>query len=75
MDTMISNSIHALLYTVQYEFPLNEKIENINDQYWTLRSEEVSEEENDAGPQDRLIHNFEEPFSQGETLAEVKVRI
>lgn len=23
-------------------FPLNEKIENINDQYWTLRAEEVS---------------------------------
>jgi len=22
-------------------FPLNEKIENINDQYWTLRAEEV----------------------------------
>lgn len=23
-------------------FPLSEKIENINDQYWTLRAEEVS---------------------------------
>jgi hypothetical protein len=23
-------------------FPLNEKIENINDQYWTLRAEEVN---------------------------------
>lgn len=23
-------------------FPSNEKIENINDQYWTLRAEEVS---------------------------------
>lgn len=23
-------------------FPLTEKIENINDQYWTLRAEEVS---------------------------------
>jgi len=22
-------------------FPINEKIENINDQYWTLRAEEV----------------------------------
>ncbi|KAL8241254.1 hypothetical protein R6Q59_014881 [Mikania micrantha] len=58
-------------------FPLNEKIENINDQYWTLRAEEVPEEEKDLGPQDRLIHvyhfnkdttqnqqvqNFGEPF-------------
>ncbi|KAG6693931.1 hypothetical protein I3842_09G025300 [Carya illinoinensis] len=76
-------------------FPFNEKIENINDQYWTLRAEEVPEEEKNLGPQDRLIHvyhftketsqnqmqvqNFGEPFflviHEGETLAEVKVRI
>lgn len=58
-------------------FPLNEKIENINDQYWTLRAEEIPEEEKNFGPQDRLIHvyhflkdaaqnqqvqNFGEPF-------------
>lgn len=58
-------------------FPLNEKIENINDQYWTLRAEEIPEEEKDLGSQDRLIHvyhfmrdpsqnqivqNFGEPF-------------
>ncbi|KAK4765694.1 hypothetical protein SAY86_026784 [Trapa natans] len=57
-------------------FPLNEKIENINDQYWTLRAEEIPEEEKDLGPHDRLIHvyhfmkdqaqnqvqNFGEPF-------------
>ncbi|XP_047317726.1 ubiquitin C-terminal hydrolase 12-like isoform X2 [Impatiens glandulifera] len=58
-------------------FPLNEKIENINDQYWTLRAEEISEEEKNLGPHDRLIHvyhftkeaaqnqmiqNFGEPF-------------
>uniref|UniRef100_A0A0D6QUA6 ubiquitinyl hydrolase 1 n=1 Tax=Araucaria cunninghamii TaxID=56994 RepID=A0A0D6QUA6_ARACU len=58
-------------------FPLNEKIENINDQYWTLRAEEIPEEEKNLGPQDRLIHvyhftrdasqnhmvqNFGEPF-------------
>lgn len=58
-------------------FPPNEKIENINDQYWTLRAEEVPEEEKNIGPQDRLIHvyhftkdasqnhvvqNFGEPF-------------
>ncbi|KAF1002950.1 hypothetical protein AG4045_011463 [Apium graveolens] len=46
-------------------FPLNEKIENINDQYWTLRAEEASnynytipEEEKNLGPHDRLIHVY-----------------
>ncbi|KAG2672498.1 hypothetical protein I3760_13G044700 [Carya illinoinensis] len=58
-------------------FPLSEKIENINDQYWTLRAEEIPEEEKNLGPHDRLIHvyhfmkdtaqnqqvqNFGEPF-------------
>ncbi|KAJ0982593.1 hypothetical protein J5N97_010848 [Dioscorea zingiberensis] len=76
-------------------FVPSEKIENINDQYWTLRAEEIPEEEKNLGPQDRLIHvyhftkdagpnqtqiqNFGEPFflpiREGETLAEVKVRI
>ncbi|KAH9699312.1 ubiquitin carboxyl-terminal hydrolase 12 [Citrus sinensis] len=39
-------------------FPLNEKIENINDQYWTLRAEEIPEEEKNLGPHDRLIHVY-----------------
>ncbi|XVF19576.1 hypothetical protein REPUB_Repub11eG0123000 [Reevesia pubescens] len=76
-------------------FPPTEKIENINDQYWTLRVEEIPEEEKNLGPNDRLIHvyhftkytaqnqmsvqNFGEPFflviHEGETLAEIKVRI
>ncbi|KAF9595405.1 hypothetical protein IFM89_000323 [Coptis chinensis] len=76
-------------------FPASEKIENINDQYWTLRAEEIPEEEKNLGAHDRLIHvyhftkessqnqlqvqNFGEPFfliiRDGETLAEVKVRI
>ncbi|KAJ3697580.1 hypothetical protein LUZ61_001285 [Rhynchospora tenuis] len=58
-------------------FPSHEKIENINDQYWTLRAEEIPAEEANLGPQDRLIHvyhfmkdpsqnqqvqNFGEPF-------------
>ncbi|XP_057861300.2 ubiquitin C-terminal hydrolase 13 isoform X2 [Cryptomeria japonica] len=58
-------------------FPLHEKIENINDQYWTLRAEEIPEEEKNLGPNNRLIHvyhftkdasqnhmvqNFGEPF-------------
>ncbi|KAL7617605.1 ubiquitin C-terminal hydrolase 12 [Lactuca sativa] len=39
-------------------FPLTERIENINDQYWTLRAEEIPEEEKDLGPTDRLIHVY-----------------
>ncbi|CAI9091428.1 OLC1v1026461C1 [Oldenlandia corymbosa var. corymbosa] len=39
-------------------FPLHEKIENINDQYWTLRAEEIPEEEKNLGPHDRLIHVY-----------------
>ncbi|KAL7252582.1 hypothetical protein ACSBR1_007195 [Camellia fascicularis] len=39
-------------------FPLNEKIENINDQYWILRAEEIPGEEKNLGPHDRLIHVY-----------------
>ncbi|CAA7388121.1 unnamed protein product [Spirodela intermedia] len=50
-------------------FPANEKIENINDQYWTLRAEEIPEEEKNLGPQDRLIHvyHFTKDASQNQT--------
>ncbi|KAK7344727.1 hypothetical protein VNO77_14702 [Canavalia gladiata] len=39
-------------------FPVSEKIENINDQYWTLRAEEIPEEEKNLGTHDRLIHVY-----------------
>ncbi|KAL8050420.1 hypothetical protein ABFS82_06G080800 [Erythranthe guttata] len=39
-------------------FPLHEKIENINDQYWTLRAEEIPEEEKNLGALGRLIHVY-----------------
>ncbi|KAJ6813606.1 ubiquitin carboxyl-terminal hydrolase 12-like [Iris pallida] len=39
-------------------FPPTEKIENINDQYWTLRAEEIPEEEKNLAPHDRLIHVY-----------------
>ncbi|XP_009379676.1 ubiquitin C-terminal hydrolase 12-like isoform X1 [Pyrus x bretschneideri] len=39
-------------------FPHSEKIENINDQFWTLRAEEIPEEEKNLGPHDRLIHVY-----------------
>ncbi|KAI5394667.1 ubiquitin C-terminal hydrolase 12 [Lathyrus oleraceus] len=76
-------------------FHVNENIENINDHYWTLRAEEVPEDEKNLGPHDRMIHvyhflkdtaqnqmhvqNFGDPFflviREGETLAEVKLRV
>ncbi|GJU62002.1 ubiquitin carboxyl-terminal hydrolase 12-like protein isoform X2 [Tanacetum coccineum] len=49
-------------------FPLSEKIENINDQYWTLRAEEIPAEGKDLGPQDRLIsvYHFTKDASQNQ---------
>ncbi|XP_027333721.1 ubiquitin carboxyl-terminal hydrolase 12-like isoform X8 [Abrus precatorius] len=87
--------LEVFYHKIYKVFPPNEKIENINDQYWTLRAEEIPEEEKNLGPHDRLIHvyhftkdtaqnqmqiqNFGEPFflviHEGETLAEIKVRI
>ncbi|GFZ00265.1 ubiquitin-specific protease 13 [Actinidia rufa] len=51
-------------------FPLNEKIEIINDQYWTLRAEEIPEEEENLGPHDRLIHvyHFMKDTSQNQVV-------
>ncbi|KAK8641315.1 hypothetical protein V6N13_010728 [Hibiscus sabdariffa] len=83
---------HHKIYKV---FQPSDKIENINDKYWTLRAEEIPEEEKNLGPNDCLIHayhfssettqnqtkvhNFGDPFflliHEGETLAEIKVRI
>ncbi|OWM79007.1 hypothetical protein CDL15_Pgr003178 [Punica granatum] len=50
-------------------FPPSEKIENINDQYWTLRAEEIPEEEKNLGPSDRLIHvyHFRKETAQNQT--------
>ncbi|XP_059429069.1 ubiquitin C-terminal hydrolase 12-like [Corylus avellana] len=87
--------LEVFYHKIYKVFPPNEKIENINDQYWTLRAEEIPEEEKNLGPHDRLIHvyhftkdtaqnqmqiqNFGEPFflviHEGETLAEIKVRL
>ncbi|XP_039058437.1 ubiquitin carboxyl-terminal hydrolase 12-like isoform X2 [Hibiscus syriacus] len=46
---------HHKIYKI---FSPSEKIDNINDQYWTLRAEEIPEEEKNLGPQDRLIHVY-----------------
>lgn len=37
-------------------FPEHEEIDSINDQYWTIRAEELAPEELTAGPEDKLIH-------------------
>ncbi|XP_054790212.1 ubiquitin C-terminal hydrolase 12-like isoform X2 [Prosopis cineraria] len=87
--------LEVFYHKIYKVFPPGEKIENINDQYWTLRAEEIPEEEKTLGPHDRVIHvyhfnkdtaqnqmqiqNFGDPFflviHEGETLAEIKVRI
>ncbi|KAK1426169.1 hypothetical protein QVD17_14838 [Tagetes erecta] len=50
--------IEVFVHKIYKVFPLSEKIDNINDQYWTLRAEEIPEEEKNFGPQDRLIHVY-----------------
>jgi len=50
--------IEVFYHKIYKTFPPNEKIENINDQYWTLRAEEIPEDEKDIGPLDRLIHVY-----------------
>ena len=37
-------------------FQEHEEIENINDQYWTIRAEEMAPEELSMGPDDKLVH-------------------
>ncbi|KAG2631787.1 hypothetical protein PVAP13_2NG047900 [Panicum virgatum] len=74
--------LEVFYHKIYKVFAPSEKIENINDQYWTLRAEEVPEEEKNLGPFDRLIHqvqNFGEPFfmviREDETLSSIKERI
>ncbi|KAK7316579.1 hypothetical protein RJT34_00144 [Clitoria ternatea] len=50
--------LEVFYHKIYKVFPPNEKIENINDQYWTLRAEEIPEEEKNLGPLDRLIHVY-----------------
>ena len=37
--------MEVFYHKIYKEFPLQEKIENINDQYWTVRAEEIPKEE------------------------------
>ncbi|KAH7415376.1 hypothetical protein KP509_14G040100 [Ceratopteris richardii] len=69
--------LEVFYHKIYKVFNANEKIENINDQYWTLRAEEIPQEELQMGPNSRAIHvyhfardpnqnqllqNFGEPF-------------
>lgn len=44
---------HPRIYKIFLE---NEEIDSINDQYWTIRAEELAPEELIAFPDDKLIH-------------------
>ena len=37
-------------------FNETDEIDTINDQYWTIRAEEIGEDEARAGPEDKLVH-------------------
>ncbi|RZB42519.1 ubiquitin carboxyl-terminal hydrolase 12-like isoform X2 [Glycine soja] len=50
--------LEVFYHKIYKVFPPNEKIESINDQYWTLRAEEIPEEEKNLGSHDRLIHVY-----------------
>ncbi|KAL3835481.1 hypothetical protein ACJIZ3_010217 [Penstemon smallii] len=63
---------HHKIYKI---YSIHQKIEIINDDYWTLRAEEIPEEEKNLRPNERMIHvyhftqdnaqnqeNFGEPF-------------
>ncbi|XP_024396662.1 ubiquitin C-terminal hydrolase 13 [Physcomitrium patens] len=50
--------LEVFYHKIYKVFPLNEKIENINDQYWKLRAEEIPDEEKELGPQERVIHVY-----------------
>ncbi|KAJ1697085.1 hypothetical protein LUZ63_005597 [Rhynchospora breviuscula] len=50
--------VEVFYHKIYKIFPPHEKMENINDQYWTLRVEEIPEEETNLGPPDRLIHVY-----------------
>ncbi|KAL0460854.1 UNVERIFIED_CONTAM: Ubiquitin carboxyl-terminal hydrolase 12 [Sesamum latifolium] len=53
-------------------FPSSENIESINDNYWTLRAEEIPEEEKNLGPHDCLIHVYH--FMNEENQNQMKIQ-
>ncbi|KAI3906978.1 hypothetical protein MKW92_023594 [Papaver armeniacum] len=53
-------------------FPLSEKIVNISDEYWTLRAEEIPQEEKNLGPRNRLIRVYH--FTIGASQNQMQVQ-
>ncbi|GFP97183.1 ubiquitin carboxyl-terminal hydrolase 12 [Phtheirospermum japonicum] len=53
-------------------FSSSEKIESINDNYWTLRAEEIPEEEQNLGAHDCLIHVYH--FMNEENQNQMKIQ-
>lgn len=53
-------------------FPSGEKIESINDNYWTLRAEEIPEEEKHLGSNGCLIHVYH--FMKEENQNQAKIQ-
>ncbi|KAM1109325.1 hypothetical protein EV1_008836 [Malus domestica] len=53
-------------------FSNSEKFENINDQYWTIRGEEIPEEEKNLGLDDILIHVYH--FTKVTVLNQTQVK-
>ncbi|CAI8586565.1 unnamed protein product [Vicia faba] len=64
--------LEVFYHKIYKVFPPNEKIENINDQYWTLRAEEIPEEEKNLGPLDRLIHVYH--FTKDTTQNQMQIQ-
>ncbi|KAG7035812.1 Ubiquitin carboxyl-terminal hydrolase 12 [Cucurbita argyrosperma subsp. argyrosperma] len=64
--------LEVFYHKIYKVFPPNEKIENINDQYWTLRAEEIPEEEKNLGPNDRLIHVYH--FTKDTTQNQMQIQ-
>jgi len=50
--------VEIFYHKIYKTYDENDKIDSINDQYWTLRAEAVSEEERNMGPTDKLIHVY-----------------
>ncbi|KAM1184644.1 hypothetical protein ACFX13_014336 [Malus domestica] len=56
--------LEVFKHRIYKTIPCNEKVEKINNQFWTLRAEEISEEEKNLGVCDRLIQVYH--FAKGE---------
>jgi len=69
-DQMASDQLRLMevFYHKIYKiYDENDKIDSINDQYWTLRAEAISEEERTMSPTDKLVHVYH--FTTKDTMS------